>query len=172
MFKLRKRTPDREFTMWLIACGLMISALILSSLNATQAQVIRQSIGPISGISMQEQVTVFSCVAQPFQSQAWQNDGVIHRPGFAQSVVCLNASQELYSTAYPNPTNDNITLSWDVAESATQVWVYDLRGQVIFRSENTQSNSLALDCSNWNKGMYLAHIIQENKKTTIKFIKQ
>ena len=68
---------------------------------------------------------------------------------------------------YPNPTNSILYLTNDLFEINT-VKINNLQGQLLYYNENTNSNILEIDLSNYSKGLYLVTV---NDKTTLKILK-
>ena len=57
---------------------------------------------------------------------------------------------------YPNPTNDRFTVE---GANVAKVEVYNLVGQKVHEAEG---KTVSIDATNWNKGIYLVNIIEEN----------
>lgn len=77
--------------------------------------------------------------------------------------VSDNAFSEI--TAYPNPVKDLLHFSKEVRK----ITVTDLTGKVLV----TQSNSSQIDISNFQNGVYLIDLEQENGiKETSKIVKE
>jgi hypothetical protein len=71
---------------------------------------------------------------------------------------------------YPNPSVDQINVSG--IKSNDKVTVYNLMGQVIHTTISKSDDTLLINVHNYTKGIYIAVILQENKRTSIKFIKR
>ncbi len=74
------------------------------------------------------------------------------------SVTELSAEAKLY----PNPTTGQFTVE---GANVTKVEVYNLVGQKICEAEGKTVN---IDATEWNKGIYLVNIIEENGVATTK----
>ena len=59
---------------------------------------------------------------------------------------------------FPNPASHSLNIG---AEGMKGVRVCNLLGQVVMECE-TESNSLSINISDWNEGMYVVMIITEN----------
>lgn len=57
---------------------------------------------------------------------------------------------------YPNPTNGNFTVE---GADMARIEVYNLVGQKIYEA---QGKTVTVDASNWNKGIYMINIIDQN----------
>ena len=69
-------------------------------------------------------------------------------------------------TAYPNPTNDNVTVNLNEKENGTIV-VTDLTGKVVFNNALSLMNGQAtVNMSNLQSGMYIFNVTLENGKTS------
>ncbi len=87
------------------------------------------------------------------------------------SNLLTNKANNLFSV-YPNPTNDNITISLgtDLTSNKT-LMVYDLFGKLILQQLiPAEQESLLVDLSNNSKGIYLIKIVSENSNYTEKVI--
>jgi len=66
---------------------------------------------------------------------------------------------------YPNPVNDRVFISGDLDKA--NIEIYNAIGQLVLKeNQNSSVNVVHL-----KKGLYFIKIIGENKKTTLKFIK-
>ena len=68
------------------------------------------------------------------------------------SVTELTAEAKLY----PNPTTGQFTVE---GANVAKVEVYNLVGQKVHEAEG---KSVSIDAAEWNKGIYLVNIIEEN----------
>jgi hypothetical protein len=68
------------------------------------------------------------------------------------SVTELTAETKLY----PNPTTGQFTVE---GANVARVEVYNLVGQKVHEAEG---KTVSIDATNWNKGIYLVNIIEEN----------
>ena len=69
---------------------------------------------------------------------------------------------------YPNPTSTNLTIeAKDAIESVT---IYNVLGQQVI-SKNPMSNSMTMDVSNLENGLYFVNCTIDGKSSTTKFIK-
>ena len=66
---------------------------------------------------------------------------------------------ELTTSIYPNPTHGNFTIE---SQGIAQVEVYNLMGQKVYEA---QGQVVRIDASNWNKGMYLVNVKNQNGTT-------
>ena len=62
----------------------------------------------------------------------------------------------LATTIYPNPTDGNFTVE---SAEMVSVEVYNLVGQKVYEA---QGKTVSVDASNWNKGVYMINIIDQN----------
>jgi hypothetical protein len=63
---------------------------------------------------------------------------------------------------YPNPTSDFIQLDSDNLHFPVQLNIYDTSGRFIEKIQIETSKQL-INCSNFNKGIYLINIQEESK---------
>jgi len=62
---------------------------------------------------------------------------------------------------YPNPASDVVAIKGTNGSTFTSVQAFDITGRVVYASDAT-GNSLSIDVSNWNNGIYLVQIETEN----------
>lgn len=84
---------------------------------------------------------------------------------FPTSIDVINAAP---LKIYPNPTNGLITLSGPPSGVEFSVRICDSLGQLVFAS----NNSLQIDISSFSAGIYFLHYQDQNRCSTISFIKQ
>ncbi|MDV7186364.1 CotH kinase family protein [Lutibacter sp. TH_r2] len=68
---------------------------------------------------------------------------------------------------YPNPTNNNLKIV-NTNYTIESVEVYNMQGQKLFKNENYNENSIAVDFSSFKKGLYMVVV---NKNSILKIIK-
>ena len=71
---------------------------------------------------------------------------------------------------YPNPSVDQINVSG--IKSNDKVTIYNLMGQVIHTTISKSDDTLLINVYNYTNGIYIAVILSDNKRTSIKFIKK
>lgn len=74
---------------------------------------------------------------------------------------------------YPNPVENTINIKNIVLSNYLTFNISDLKGNIIksFDSFTSNGNTISLDCSTLNSGVYILEINDSNRKTNIKFIK-
>lgn len=94
-----------------------------------------------------------------------------------QGTLC-NLSTESFDSktiqAFPNPTSNSVSLySNEPFDKTTEVTIYNTLGQKIktINEIPTSSESIEVDLSSFNKGMYFLNIKKEHKYNIIKVIK-
>lgn len=85
------------------------------------------------------------------------------------NVLSINANQFTSFNVTPNPARNIITLS-GIATANTQVEIYDVLGNIVFKE--VISNNETIDVSSFNSGMYLISIATKEKKSTKKLLIQ
>ena len=78
--------------------------------------------------------------------------------------------------AYPNPSTDNTTLSFDLAQTGgVSVQVYSITGRLVKSINNKNmlkgDNTLSLDCDDLPNGTYIVKFVSGKQNETVKFIK-
>ncbi|MDQ7916841.1 S8 family serine peptidase [Mesonia sp. MT50] len=84
-----------------------------------------------------------------------------------QEVLSIDEHQKNTTIAYPNPTTNNLYLSYASAEANT-LRMYNLLGEKVLESKNTKH----IDMTPFAKGMYLLHITKGSQEQTLKIIKE
>jgi hypothetical protein len=78
---------------------------------------------------------------------------------------------------YPNPTQNTTEVSYTLANNSTvEIQVVDITGKIIYNTElgtqNAGRNSVSIDASNYNNGIYYVTIVTGDSKVTKKFVKK
>jgi hypothetical protein len=84
-------------------------------------------------------------------------------------MVSVNESELNLLTVYPNPVNDQITISLPASESAT-FSIHDMTGKMIVSGQT--SNGKTIDCSMLSSGVYHLHSVQNGTIYTTRFVKE
>ena len=73
---------------------------------------------------------------------------------------------------YPNPTQDIITISFDLQENQTgfSIQIIDLTGKTV-KQTNSSANSIELYVGDLPEGIYTVIVMGENGKEIIQFVK-
>jgi len=79
--------------------------------------------------------------------------------------------EESFVQAIPNPSNGLLTLTFS-DNDVQNVFIYDMRGKVIFKDENVKGNRLPVNITNQPAGVYLIRVICNDKIISRKVIKQ
>lgn len=80
-------------------------------------------------------------------------------PVFCNQSIGINETQPVVDTfvIYPNPTTGQFTVE---GANVSKVEVYNLVGQKV--CEQQGSKTVSIDAANWNKGIYLVNIIEQD----------
>lgn len=70
---------------------------------------------------------------------------------------------------YPNPVNDNLTLS--NISGVSEIAIYDVSGKMIRRIELQSTNEVSINVSDLNTGMYIINVTDAEGTQTSKFVK-
>jgi hypothetical protein len=138
-----------------------------------QAQVIRQSIGPISCLYTSPDVEIISCVGQVFQAQAYTKQSTFYRPGFVQTPLRLRDDASILDDVqlYPNPAANGFYLKMDQGEEVIELTAQSMNGMTYSQIKLAGGQQNYIDCSSWAAGMYLIQLRQGASIKQIKFIK-
>lgn len=94
------------------------------------------------------------------------------------NITTLNINAETLKktiSVYPNPTNSflNIQLPQTILGNNISIILYDINGKQIKNSKiKIKDNSAFIEVENLSKGVYLLHLINEDKKWSQLFIKK
>ena len=87
----------------------------------------------------------------------------------------ISAGNEIFEevesiSCYPNPTNDKLVVS--CSERISDIVIFDLEGNIIYKNLNIDDNNIAINLRSKVKGMYFARIITDKNIFTQKIIKK
>lgn len=93
-----------------------------------------------------------------------------YTPGGSSAGIKENEQSNLM--VFPNPANDNVTISWDGMEAQT-LEIRDLKGALVNTvTLNGSSTSMDVNVEDLKAGIYVVTISDANHVSTQKFIKQ
>jgi hypothetical protein len=105
-----------------------------------------------------------------YRLKTTDNDGTFEYSNIIS--ITFNLSATVRVQAYPNPATDRITITHQVATIGSRVQVLGLNGSVyvstLLKVGDTQTS---LDVSKFDAGVYIILINEQNKRSSIKFIK-
>lgn len=92
---------------------------------------------------------------------------------YAGSAVGLNQLlNKAVVTAYPNPTTGLVRINTSV-QGTVYVSVYDILGNIVISYETySTSTGLVVDLRNVNSGVYSIQLVENNKSSVVKIVKQ
>ena len=82
----------------------------------------------------------------------------------------ISNSSNIHFIIYPNPASDFINLKSD--SGIDGYLIYDIKGSLILKSTNNNSNDLSISLKNIYSGIYFIEIKSGTYKETVKFIKR
>lgn len=84
---------------------------------------------------------------------------------------CFDDSEQFWIN--PNPFNNEIKIQWsDNISNNNQITVFDLAGKIVYQDKfSINYNNLIIDTKDWDNGIYLFQIINNEKITTQKLLK-
>ncbi len=90
----------------------------------------------------------------------------------AANTCTLSISEEntLKANLYPNPTQKYLSIQLPTNDIAKLI-ITDVLGRIVHK-ESTNTNATVIDISTFKKGIYICTITQNNKKSSVKFIKE
>jgi uncharacterized delta-60 repeat protein len=95
-----------------------------------------------------------------FEVARFLNDGTVGTEDF----------QNMESSLYPNPANEQITIELSDASSNYQVAIFDVLGQKVITSEIQKAGRI--DVSALASGTYLVKLSSGNRSSVVRFVKQ
>ncbi|MBI3134584.1 MAG: PKD domain-containing protein [Bacteroidetes bacterium] len=96
------------------------------------------------------------------------NKSAINMPG-GPTDLGIEPVEKTALSIYPNPTSGMVQLMYSSVIS--ELRIYDLSGQLVYRTNNA-SNTLAVDCSGFARGVYTIQLTTENGTLYSKLVKQ
>jgi hypothetical protein len=73
---------------------------------------------------------------------------------------------------YPNPVQEQLSLSWSVEEIPLKVRVVSITGKFVYEESDLQPSGMSIDCSSWPKGMYFMQFHHAEGIRTKKIVKR
>ena len=111
----------------------------------------------------------FINVAPPFEYTGnGSQDGV----AFWSTLSINELEQQNTLKIYPNPSNDVLNVQIYTAALNGTLEVYNVLGRQVVSQSLSLNETLTVDVSDWNDGLYLVKISTENGEETKRFIKQ
>lgn len=66
---------------------------------------------------------------------------------------------------YPNPTNDKISLGFELINHQTKVIIVDVMGKKVFEKDFTKSSTISIDVAEIKSGVYFVKLLKEGETT-------
>ena len=88
---------------------------------------------------------------------------------FVQNGLGLSDNNHLKTRLFPNPCHDKLTIQ--LAHASTDIKVRDCRGAIVNVNSNSVDDTVVLDVSVLQNGMYFVEISSESGIETIRFVK-
>ena len=136
-------------------------------------------VGKVAGNGTTTQLTVYSFVDKTItksQQTAYYRLNQIDYDGANEytdirSIRFTPKPNALEIAAYPNPFNQEVTLSTSATEPYS-IEVTDINGLVVLNIENEDKGTHKLDLSTWASGVYLVNVTSTQGTKHLKVIKQ
>ncbi len=93
---------------------------------------------------------------------------------FALNYVYIGvaeSSENIVVKISPNPASVNIEIDFPLLTEQYELSIYNIFGQTLFRTENTNTSHLSIDISNFPNGILILKILYKNKIFNYKLIK-
>jgi hypothetical protein len=112
----------------------------------------------------------FINVAAPYEFNGTSGDSGVN---FWGTLLSVNDIDSLSSFSIsPNPSNSIINIELERSPARLTVEVFDILGKQIMIRNLENTNTTQVDISNWNSGVYLIKISNDDKIETKRFVKQ
>jgi hypothetical protein len=76
------------------------------------------------------------------------------------SIIEINSVKELQ--VYPNPANNQVTISSSTSLSNASITLLDVTGKVLFKKNNLEGQHQTIDISQFSSGIYFVELINQN----------
>ena len=84
-------------------------------------------------------------------------------------LVSINEADKTPFSIYPNPANDVVNIDLEENKEWDRLQLIDVSGKVVI-DKNITSNSITLNTSELDRGVYFINLIGEQKKESKKLI--
>lgn len=84
-------------------------------------------------------------------------------------LVSIRENTKIKFSIYPNPSQNEVNIEWDINEEWNTLQAVDINGRVVLE-ERINSNSIKLETSNWDRGTYFINLIGKDKTGSKKLI--
>ncbi|MEX1002523.1 MAG: PKD domain-containing protein [Crocinitomicaceae bacterium] len=109
-------------------------------------------------ISIQTPSTCTALKATDYNSSRSNTEGV-NMPSNGSNDVGMN--EEMYQlTIYPNPTNGIVRIQY--TEEISEVRLYDISGKLVYSNSVKGQNTLSIDMTQFERGVYSVQLMTEN----------
>ncbi len=98
--------------------------------------------------------------------------GLLTSNGCGPAGIISYPNNFLSVSIFPNPSNGNIQLVFMSNHKNIEVTITNAIGELVFKGNYENKESLDLDLSNLGSGVYIAEIVSENERATRKLIIQ
>nr|MBP6513271.1 T9SS type A sorting domain-containing protein [Bacteroidia bacterium] len=89
--------------------------------------------------------------------------------------IAQNSSSNNILNLYPNPSSDQLNIDLNLNERLSgQINITNLLGESVYNSIQEPSanvKTIQINIKDWQTGMYFVNLIQGNKTSTLKFVK-
>ncbi|PHR69595.1 MAG: hypothetical protein COA67_09275 [Lutibacter sp.] len=155
--------------------------LCLVSINIIAQNLKRSTVG-VSGSSIELTVNdnnfyISQSVGQNSVIGTFVKDSYGIRQGFQQPPIKIevitDVINDLNVVAYPNPVRNHITILFnDVLKTSFEVTLFDITGKLISNKNYGPSRSKQVNMSSLSTGIYFLNVTSENKKFSVRLIKE
>lgn len=80
-------------------------------------------------------------------------------------------ANETSISIYPNPVTDLLNIDFGQKTEKTEIYIYNVNGQLVYNAEAENMKKASIDVSQFNHGVYMMQIIQNDNISSTKFVK-
>jgi hypothetical protein len=83
----------------------------------------------------------------------------------------LDPNSSLGLSLFPNPTADQLTLSWDAHLAPATIQIFDMQGRKVWMQTMMLQNASMVQVKDWPAGVYQVHFFTEQGLHILPFVK-
>lgn len=141
---------------------MLLFLLVLPGVLCAQS-IKRQSIGSYGSSGTTDMQIRGQTIGQPFSTSTYSDNKLGITPGFQQPESYIkyphkNMNSTLEVVISPNPAYSSFSLVAKEETDNAQVLISNVNGETILEKEVLKLNTLHIDCSTWQPGIYCIRI--------------
>lgn len=143
---------------------LSLILLVCSNFKASAQKLVRSSINSFGSVVINDNLKLSQSAGQSSATQSINENEINLRQGFQQPITTLYSnSNSLNINIYPNPTQNNINITFDNNRDHNfSYYLFDSQGRICQFETDSESNNIELK-SNLKPGIYTIRVVAERK---------